>query len=142
MGEALKLARRAETEGEVPVGAVVIREDEVLGAGYNRTISNHDPSAHAEILALREAGLNTSNYRLPGATLFVTLEPCAMCVGAMIHARIERLVFGAPDPKTGAAGGCFDLLGDVPHNHRIETEGGVLAEVSGALLQTFFRARR
>lgn len=139
---ALDLARRAEGEGEVPVGAVIVRDDEVLGEGWNRTITLSDPTAHAEILALREAGERQGNYRLPGATLYVTLEPCAMCVGAMIHARIERLVYGAHDPKTGAAGGRFDLLGSSAHNHSIEMEGGVLADECGTLLQDFFRKKR
>lgn len=142
MGEALELARRAETENEVPVGALIVREDEVLGQGWNRSITLNDPSAHAEILAMRAAGERVANYRLPGATLYVTLEPCAMCVGAMIHARIDRLVYGAHDPKTGAAGGRFDLLGSPAHNHRIEMEGGVLADECGDLLREFFRTRR
>lgn len=142
MREALELARRAESEGEVPVGALVVRDGEALGRGWNRTVSLNDPTAHAEILALREAGAKAANYRLAGCTLYVTLEPCAMCVGAMIHARIERLVYGAHDPKTGAAGGRFDLLGLPAHNHRLEVEGGVLADECGALLQAFFRARR
>jgi len=142
MREALKLARRAESQGEVPVGALVVRDGEALGRGWNRTVSLNDPAAHAEILALREAGAKADNYRLPGCTLYVTLEPCAMCVGAMIHARIERLVYGAHDPKTGAAGGRFDLLSNPAHNHRPAAEGGVLAEECGALLQYFFRDRR
>lgn len=142
MGEALELARRAETENEVPVGALIVREGEVLGQGWNRTITLNDPSAHAEILAMRTAGERVANYRLPGATLYVTLEPCAMCVGAMIHARIERLVYGAHDPKTGAAGGRFDLLGSPAHNHRVSVEGGVLADECGEMLREFFRTRR
>ncbi len=142
MGEALELARRAETENEVPVGALIVREGEVLGQGWNRTITLNDPSAHAEILAMRAAGERAANYRLPGATLYVTLEPCAMCVGAMIHARIDRLVYGAHDPKTGAAGGRFDLLGSPAHNHQVSVEGGVLADESGEILRTFFRNRR
>jgi tRNA(adenine34) deaminase len=142
MREALVLARRAESEGEVPVGALVVRNDEVIGRGWNRTITLSDPSAHAEIIALREAGKNEQNYRLPGCALYVTLEPCAMCVGAMIHSRIERLVFGANDPKTGAAGGCIDLIHDPSHNHIINIEGGVMAEECGAVLQAFFRSKR
>jgi tRNA(adenine34) deaminase len=120
----------------------VVRDDEVLGEGWNRTIGLNDPSAHAEILALRQAGERAGNYRLPGCTLYVTLEPCAMCVGAMIHARIDRLVYGAHDPKTGAAGGRFDLLGLPAHNHQLESEGGVLADECGEILQLFFRSRR
>ncbi len=142
MGEALELAARAEAEGEVPVGALLVRDGEVIGSGWNRTIAAHDPTAHAEILALRAAGAATSNYRLPGSTLYVTLEPCAMCVGAMIHARVERLVFGAHDPKTGAAGGRFDLLRHPAHNHVMECVGGVMAEECGEILRAFFRARR
>jgi len=142
MREALELARRAESEGEVPVGALVVRDGEALGRGWNRTVSLNDPTAHAEILALREAGAKAANYRLPGCTLYATLEPCAMCVGAMIHARVERLVYGAHDPKTGAAGGRFDLLNNPAHNHRSAAEGGVLADECGALLQNFFRGRR
>lgn len=142
MREAIALAQRAESEGEVPVGAVLVRDGEILGRGWNRTIALSDPSAHAEMLALREAGQQSGNYRLPGSTLYVTLEPCAMCVGAMIHARIDRLVFGAPDPKTGAAGGRFDLLGLPVHNHAVAAEGDCLGDESGALLQAFFKARR
>lgn len=142
MRRALDLARRAESGNEVPVGAVVVRDGEVLGEGWNRTVTQSDPTAHAEILALREAGGHAANYRLPGATLYVTLEPCAMCVGAMIHARIRRLVFAAHDPKTGAAGGRFDLVNLPAHNHRLAVEGGVLADECGAILQAFFRARR
>jgi tRNA(adenine34) deaminase len=142
MREALELARRAESEGEVPVGALVVRDGEALGRGWNRTVSLNDPTAHAEILALREAGAKADNYRLPGCTLYVTLEPCAMCVGAMIHARIERLVYGAHDPKTGAAGGRFDLLNNPAHNHRPTAEGGVLADECSEMLQAFFRTRR
>ncbi len=142
MREAMTLARRAADEDEVPVGAVVVRDDSIIGEGWNRTIALTDPSAHAEILALRAAAATTANYRLPGCTLYVTLEPCAMCVGAMIHARVERLVFGARDPKTGAAGGRFDLLGLPVHNHFIAVEGSCLGEECGAMLQSFFRARR
>lgn len=142
MREAIALAARAESEGEVPVGAIVIRNDEIIGRGWNRTITLSDPSAHAEVVALREAGSEVSNYRLSGCTLYVTLEPCAMCVGAMIHGRIERLVFGAADPKTGAAGGCFDLIGLPSHNHSIAVESGILADECGEQLRNFFRSRR
>jgi tRNA(adenine34) deaminase len=142
MRRALELAARAEREGEVPVGAVLVRADEVLGEGWNRPITLHDPSAHAEILAMREAGARAANYRLPESTLYVTLEPCAMCVGAMIHARIARIVFAASDPKTGALGGAFDLPGVHAHNHVIRVQGGLLAAEAGELLRAFFRKRR
>jgi len=136
------LASRAESEGEVPVGAVVVKGGDIVGEGWNRTIILNDPSAHAEILALRDAGQRIGNYRLPGCCMYVTLEPCCMCAGAMIHARLERLVFGAPDPKTGAAGGRFDLLLNPDHNHRVRVAGGCLAKECGDLLQNFFRGRR
>ena len=142
MERALDLARRAEEEGEVPVGAVVVNEDGLQGAGWNRNIALRDPSAHAEIMALRDAGRRLGNHRLPGCTLYVTLEPCAMCVSAAIHARLERLVFGAPDPKTGAMGGAFSLPDLHAHNHRMSHRGGLLAERSAELLQEFFRGRR
>ena len=142
MRHALDLANRAGEEGEVPVGAVIVKEGQLVGEGWNRTISLNDPSAHAEILALRDAGKRLANYRLPGCSLYVTLEPCAMCAGAMIHARLERLVFGASDPKTGAAGGRFDLLLNPGHNHRVQVAGGCLATDCGGLLQNFFQARR
>ena len=142
MRHALELARRAETEEEVPVGAVLVRDGELLGAGWNRTITLNDPTAHAEILALREAGRRCGNYRLPGCVLYVTLEPCCMCVGAIVHARLARVVFGAVDPKTGAAGGRFDLLADARHNHRVEVSGGCLGDECGRVLQEFFRTRR
>jgi len=142
MQHAIALARCAEADGEVPVGAVVVRDDQVLGEGWNRPIIDHDPTAHAEIVALRAAARQVGNYRLSGATLYVTLEPCLMCTGAMVHARIERLVFGAYDPKRGAAGSQFNAF-DMPGlNHRVLVEGGVLAEQCGALLQGFFRQRR
>lgn len=142
MNLALALARRAQQAGEVPVGAVVVRDGQMLGEGWNRTIGLSDPTAHAEILALRDAGTRMGNYRLPGCSLFVTLEPCAMCAGAMIHARLSRLVFGAADPKTGAAGGCFELLTDARHNHVIQVQGGCLEEESASLLRGFFREKR
>jgi len=142
MRHALELAARAEAAGEVPVGAVLVRDGELLGEGCNGPIAAHDPTAHAEIAALRAAAARVGNYRLPGATLYVTLEPCPMCVGAMIHARVARLVYGAADPKTGAVGGALDLLGHPSHNHRIEVTGGVLAEDCAEQLRTFFRARR
>lgn len=142
MARALALAQQAADHDEVPVGAVLVRDETVLGEGWNQPIGLHDPTAHAEIIALRAAGMRAQNYRLPGTTLYVTLEPCAMCVGAMIHARIERLVFGAFDPKTGAAGSVFDLLQATEHNHRVAVTPGVLAQSCGALLTNFFRIRR
>lgn len=142
MREALELAARAEAAGEVPVGAVLVAGGRVIGRGWNRTISDADPTAHAEIVALRAAGRAAGNYRLGGSTLYVTLEPCPMCAGAMVHARIERLVFGAADPKTGAAGSVFDLLPGEHHNHRVEVTGGCLADACGERLRRFFRARR
>ena len=142
MHRALTLARHAEVEGEVPVGAIVVHDNIVVGEGWNRTISLNDPTAHAEILALRAAGQHLGNYRLPDCVLYATLEPCCMCAGAIIHARLNRVVFGATDPKTGAAGGRFDVLLDPGHNHRVSVNGGCLAEECGALLQAFFRRRR
>jgi tRNA(adenine34) deaminase len=142
MHHALALAAKAGEHGEVPVGAVLIRNDAILGEGWNQPITLNDPSAHAEMLALRAAGQTASNYRLPDTTLYVTLEPCPMCVGAMIHARVKRVVFGAFDPKTGAAGSAFDLLADARHNHRVEVVGGILQEECAEMLKAFFRARR
>lgn len=142
MRRALDLAHRAEAEGEVPVGAVLVEDDELIAEGWNRPIGAHDPTAHAEIMALRAGARRLGNYRLPGTTLYVTLEPCTMCCGAMIHARISRLVFGAFDPKTGAAGSVFSLLQAPQHNHRVEVTGGVLAQECAQVLQAFFRARR
>ncbi len=142
MERALELAEQAAAEGEVPVGAVLVRDGTVLGEGWNQPIAHHDPSAHAEIMAIRSAGVVTGNYRLPGTTLYVTLEPCVMCVGAMLHARVDKLVFGAFDPKTGAAGSVFDLLKDPRHYHKVEVEGGILQERCAGQLQAFFRERR
>lgn len=142
MRQALSLARRAEAAGEVPVGAVVAVDGEIIGEGWNQPVGSHDPSAHAEILALREAGARVGNYRLVDATLYVTLEPCAMCAGAMVHARIRRLVFGAFDPKTGAAGSVFDIVRSPQLNHQVEVTAGVLADECGGLMQSFFRSRR
>lgn len=140
---ALTLANQAEAAGEVPVGAVVVRDGEVIGEGWNRPIGTHDPTAHAEIVALRAAAGLVGNYRLPGTTLYVTLEPCPMCAGAIIHARVDRVVFGANDPRAGAAGTVFDLLpSDDRFNHTVRCSGGVLAAESGELLRSFFRARR
>jgi tRNA(adenine34) deaminase len=143
MQYALELARRAEEQhGEVPVGAVLVQDGQIVGEGHNHNIGLNDPSAHAEIQALRDAGGRVANYRFPGATLYVTLEPCAMCSMALIHARVARVVYGASDPKTGAAGSVFDTLISERHNHRIEVVAGVAAEEAGALLRAFFRKRR
>lgn len=142
MAEALLLARRAGLEEEVPVGAVIVRAGEIIGRGWNRNIDLNDPSAHAEVMAMRDAGKAIGNHRLAGCSLYVTLEPCLMCAGAMIHARLERIVFGADDPKTGAAGGMFNLLGDPAHNHVVNVSGGCLAEECSAMLKDFFRQRR
>ncbi|MCX7166569.1 MAG: tRNA adenosine(34) deaminase TadA [Rhodocyclales bacterium] len=142
MGLALDLAREAGAAGEVPVGALVVLDGEVVGRGFNRPIGRHDPTAHAEIMALRDAAMRLDNYRLPGCTLYVTLEPCAMCAGAIMHARIDRVVFGARDPKTGVAGSIIDLFAEVRLNHHTSVVGGVLAEECGRLLSGFFAARR
>jgi tRNA(adenine34) deaminase len=142
MRHALGLARRAQEEGEVPVGAVVVLEERIIGEGWNRPISASDPTAHAEVQAMRNASTALRNYRLLGTTLYVTLEPCAMCVGAMFHARIRRVVFGAADPKTGAAGSVMDLFAQNKLNHHALVQGGVLAAECGALLSGFFASRR
>jgi tRNA(adenine34) deaminase len=142
MEEALRLAQRAELAGEVPIGALVLCEGHIVGRGWNQVISRNDPTAHAEILALQDAARELGNYRLNGCTLYVTLEPCAMCAGAMIHARIARLVFGARDPKAGAAGGLMQVLNHPGLNHQIELTEGVLAGRCMEALQAFFRERR
>jgi tRNA(adenine34) deaminase len=142
MQQALEQARHAQGEGEVPVGAVVVQDGQIVGVGRNRMIGANDPSAHAEIEALRDAGRRLRNYRFPGATLYATLEPCVMCAGAIVHARIARVVYAASDPKTGAAGGMFDILGSERHNHRVDIERGVCGEEAGRLLVDFFRSRR
>ena len=142
MQEALGLAREAAAAGEVPVGAVVVKEGRIIGRGYNRPVSSADPTAHAEIVALREAAAAQGNYRLPGCELYVTLEPCAMCVGAMVHARLARVFYGAADPKTGACGGIVDLPSIAHWNHHGVFTGGVLADESSALLKGFFAERR
>src|SRR5687768_13797798 len=142
MRKALALAARAELAGEVPVGALVIRDGTLLGEGWNRPIGTHDPTAHAEILALRAASAAVADYRLGGATLYVTLEPCAMCAAAIVHARIARLVYGAWDPRQGAAGSAFNLVASDAMNHRVDSLGGVLSEECGALLRRFFTGRR
>jgi len=143
MRRALELAACAEAEGEVPVGAVLVAADgAVLAEAWNRPIALSDPTGHAEILALRAGGRALGNYRIPGATLYVTLEPCPMCAGAMVHARVARLVYGAADPRAGAAGSVFSLLDSPALNHRVEVASGVLAEPCGRMLREFFRARR
>ena len=142
MGLALDLARQAGAAGEVPVGAIVVLDGEVVGRGWNQPIGHHDPTSHAEIMALRDAAQRLGNYRLPDCTLYVTLEPCAMCAGAIMHARIARVVYGARDPKTGVAGSVIDLFAELRLNHHAAIEGGVLAEQCGALLSDFFAARR
>lgn len=142
MQHALELAGQAAAEGEVPVGAVLVRHNEVIGEGWNRPIASHDPTGHAEINALRAAAENIGNYRLVDSTLYVTLEPCVMCAGAIIHARIRRVVYGAREPKTGAVDSVFDVLADPRHNHRPEITGGILAEECASQLQSFFRTRR
>ncbi|HUW50880.1 MAG TPA: tRNA adenosine(34) deaminase TadA [Sulfuricella sp.] len=142
MREALILARQAWEAGEVPVGAVVVKDGEIVGRGFNAPISRHDPTAHAEVMALRDAALNIGNYRLVGCSLYVTLEPCAMCMGAIFHARISRVVFGASDLKTGACGSIIDLSAETRLNHHAEVAGGILAAECGGLLSDFFAQRR
>jgi tRNA(adenine34) deaminase len=142
MREAIELARQAGTSGEVPVGAVVVCGGAVVGRGHNRPITDRDPSAHAEMVALRDAAACVGNYRLAGCTLYVTLEPCAMCAGAIINARVSRVVFGARDPKAGAAGSVVDLFADNRLNHHATVEGGMMATEAAVLLQDFFSVRR
>ena len=142
MAHALALARRAEEYGEVPVGAVLLLDNQVIGEGWNQPISTNDPTAHAEVMALRAGAKALGNYRLVDTTLYVTLEPCAMCVGAMLHARIQSLVFGAHDPRTGAVKSVLQLLDEKHLNHRIEWRGGVIEKECGDILQAFFRQRR
>ena len=142
MQAAIEEAQAAGARGEVPVGAVIVSDDRIVGRGGNRTILDCDPSAHAEIVALREAAKGVGNYRLLGTTLYVTIEPCAMCAGAMVQARITRLVYGAEDPKGGAVHSCFSILDHPQINHRVELSRGILAEEAAALLQNFFAARR
>jgi tRNA(adenine34) deaminase len=139
---AIEQAQLAAQSGEVPVGAVLVRDGQVISRAFNKPIANHDPSAHAEMLALREAAVAVENYRIPGATLYVTLEPCAMCSGAMLHARLDRVVYGAPDPKTGAAGSVLDLFSSKQINHQTRVEGGIMSEECGQLLRDFFKGRR
>ena len=142
MRMAIEQAQLAAQSGEVPVGAVLVRGGQVISRAFNKPIANHDPSAHAEMLALREAALTEENYRIPGSTLYVTLEPCAMCSGAMLHARIDRVVYGAPDPKTGAAGSVLDIFSSKQINHQTSVEGGIMSEECGQLLRDFFKGRR
>lgn len=139
---ALALAAQAEQRGEVPVGAVLVSKGEIVGEGFNQPIASCDPTAHAEVMALRDAATRTGNYRLPDTTLYVTIEPCAMCAGALVHARVSRVVFGAPEPKAGVAVSQLQLF-DAPHfNHRVQYEGGVLAEECSAMMSAFFKKRR
>ena len=142
MREALMLARQAEAAGEVPVGAVLVKDGAAIASGWNQPIGSHDPTAHAEIGTLRLAAEALGNYRLLDTTLYVTLEPCSMCAGALVHARVKRLVYGAADPKAGAAGSVFDITNAPALNHRLEVMGGVLAEECGELLKGFFARRR
>jgi tRNA(adenine34) deaminase len=142
MRAALELAHEARTAGEVPVGAVVVKAGVIVGRGYNHPISAHDPTAHAEIVALRDASRHLGNYRLGGCELYVTLEPCAMCAGAIVHSRLDRLIYGAPDPKTGACGSVIDVFADSRLNHHTVVTAGLLANEAGELLRDFFVARR
>ncbi|TDP40186.1 tRNA-adenosine deaminase [Idiomarina aquatica] len=142
MRRALELAAKAAAEDEVPVGAVLVMDDEIVGEGYNQVITLSDPSAHAEAQAIRAAGQAIDNYRLVNSTLYVTLEPCAMCAGLITHARVKRLVFGAPDPRTGATGTAIEVLNHSSMNHKVEIQAGVLADECGDILRQFFRARR
>ena len=139
---AMKQAERAQAHGEVPVGAIIVKDGDVIAEGFNRPIEHHDPTAHAEIVALRKAAQTLQNYRLTGTTLYVTLEPCAMCLGAIIQARISRLVFGAFDPRAGAVASVFEILSESRLNHRVDWTGGVMADECGDLLKQFFKARR
>ncbi len=142
MKQALALADKAEALGEVPVGALIVKNGEIIGEGFNQPISSSDPTAHAELVALRQAGQSVQNYRLIETTLYVTLEPCAMCAMAMVHARISTVVIAAPEPRTGAGGSLYQLLDHPAHNHRLQIISGIEAEASAAKLQAFFRARR
>ena len=142
MQQALEQAQLAALAGEVPVGAVLVRDGQVISRAFNKPITDHDPSAHAEMLALRQAAMADENYRLPGATLYVTLEPCTMCAGAILHARLDRIVYGASDPKTGAAGSVLDVFSSKQINHQTSVEGGVMGEECGQLLRDFFKERR
>lgn len=142
MQQALDQAKLAAIAGEVPVGAVLVREGKVISTGFNKPITNSDPSAHAEMMAIRVAAQDESNYRLPGTTLYVTLEPCTMCAGAMLHARVERVVFGATDPKTGAAGSVLNVFAEKQINHQTQVEGGIMSDECSQVLRDFFKERR
>ena len=142
MRKALELARKAEAAGEVPVGAVLVKDDQLIAEGWNQPITSHDATSHAEIMAMRAAGKKLNNYRLIDTVMYVTLEPCSMCVGAMIHARVSKVVYAASEPRTGALGGAFNLLEANQHNHIFDVVSGVLAEESKTLLQNFFQSRR
>ncbi|MDN4503168.1 tRNA adenosine(34) deaminase TadA [Alteromonadaceae bacterium BrNp21-10] len=142
MSVAFALAQKAADEGEIPVGAIVVKDNQIIGQGWNQSIQLHDPSAHAEMNAIRQAGQYLQNYRLPGATLYVTLEPCSMCAGMLVHSRIEHLVYGAADAKTGSAGSIMNLLNHEQLNHKVEVTSGVMAEQCSAMLSAFFRQRR
>ena len=142
MQQAIEQAQLAALAGEVPVGAVLVRDGQVISKAFNQPITHHDPSAHAEMLALRAAALAEQNYRLPGTTLYITLEPCTMCAGAILHARVDRVVFGAPDPKTGAAGSVTDVFSSKQINHQTSVEGGIMGDECGQLLRSFFKERR
>ena len=142
MEKALGLAHKAEAAGEVPVGAVLVKDDQLIAEGWNQPITSHDATSHAEIMAMREAGKKLNNYRLIGTVMYVSLEPCSMCVGAMIHARVSKVVYGAPEPRTGALGGAFNLLEANQHNHVFDVVSGVLADESKSMLQNFFQLRR
>ena len=142
MQRAFELAQKAKEQDEVPVGAVIVYENKIIGEGYNQPISSNDPTAHAEIVALRQAGQTLNNYRLPDATMYVTLEPCAMCAGAIVHARLAKLIYAADDPKTGACGSVFNLLQTNELNHKVEIEKGLMEEESRTMLQDFFKAKR
>jgi tRNA(adenine34) deaminase len=142
MQRAFDLAKKAEAQDEVPVGAVIVLNDQIIGEGWNQPISSDDPTAHAEIMALRDAGKKIGNYRLPNTTLYVTLEPCTMCAGAIIHARLSRLVYAVDDPKTGACGSVFNLLQTDKLNHKVEIEKGVMEEECRSLIQSFFKEKR
>ena len=142
MQQALDQAKLAAMAGDVPVGAVLVRDGKIISRGFNQPISNSDPSAHAEMMALRAAAHIESNYRLPGTTLYVTLEPCIMCAGAMLHARVERVVFGATDPKTGAAGSVLNVFSEKQINHQTQVEGGIMSDECGQILRDFFKGRR
>jgi tRNA(adenine34) deaminase len=142
MQQALDQAKLAAIAGEVPVGAVLVRDGKVISTGFNQPITNSDPSAHAEMMAIRAAAQDEANYRLPGTTLYVTLEPCTMCAGAMLHARVDRVVFGASDPKTGAAGSVLNVFSEKQINHQTQVEGGIMGDECGQVLRDFFKERR